>query len=71
MGVGELVITVPAGVALEIDAHAGVGDVDVLGDGDDGIDAHKILSIPGPTPDAPVLDLEADVGFGNLVVRRG
>ena len=71
VGVGELVITVPAGVALEIDAQTGVADVDVLGHGDDGINAHKTVSIAGPTPDAPVLDIEADVGFGNLVVRRG
>ena len=71
VGVGNLVITVPRGVALEIDAHAGVGEVDVLGRRDDGIDAQKTTSVAGSTPNAPVLDVEADIGMGNIEVRRG
>jgi hypothetical protein len=65
------VITVPRNVALEIDAHAGVGEVNVLGRRDDGVDAHKTTSVAGSTPDAPVLDVEADIGMGNIEVRRG
>jgi phage shock protein PspC (stress-responsive transcriptional regulator) len=71
VGVGNLVITVPPNVALEIDAHAGVGQVDVLGRRDDGVDAEKTTSVAGSTPDAPVLDVEADIGMGNIEVRRG
>jgi hypothetical protein len=71
LGVGSLVITVPKGVALELDVQAGVGEVNVLGKLDDGIDAHRTLSVPGSTPNAPVLDVEADVGIGNIEVRRG
>ena len=71
VGVGNLVITVPRGVALEIDAHAGVGEVDVLGRRDDGVDAQKTTSVAGSTPNAPVLDVEADIGMGNIEVRRG
>jgi predicted membrane protein len=70
VGVGELVITVPEDVALEIDVQAGIGEVDVFGTRDDGIDAHRTISLPGSTPDAPVLDIEADVGIGNVEVRR-
>jgi hypothetical protein len=65
------VITVPKGVALELDVQAGVGEINVLGKLDDGIDAHRTLSVPGSTPDAAVLDVEADVGIGNIEVRRG
>lgn len=71
VGVGNLVITVPEGVALEIDAQAGIGEVNILGERDDGVDAHRTLTVAGPTPDAPVLDIEADVGIGNIEVRRG
>jgi phage shock protein PspC (stress-responsive transcriptional regulator) len=71
VGVGSLVITVPRNVALEIDAQAGVGEVNVFGRRDDGIDAHRTLSFAGSTPDAPVLEVEADVGIGNIEVRRG
>ena len=71
VGIGSLVITVPEGVALEIDAHAGVGEYNVLGDRDDGINAHQTFSFAGSTPDAPVLELEADVGIGNIEVQRG
>ena len=71
VGVGSLVITVPRNVALEIDAQAGVGEVNVLGLRDDGIDAHRTFSLAGSRPDAPVLELEADVGIGNIEVRRG
>ena len=71
VGVGELLITVPEGVALEIDAHAGAGEIDVLGELHDGFDVDRTLSVAGPTPDSPVLHLEADVGFGAIEVRRG
>lgn len=71
VGVGELVITVPEDVALEIDAEAGVGEVDVLGERDDGVDADVAYTTGGSTPDAPVLAIEADVGFGAIEVRRG
>ena len=56
VGIGSLVITVPEDVALEIDAQAGVGEIDVLGARDDGVDAHRTLSLAGSTPDAPVLE---------------
>jgi phage shock protein PspC (stress-responsive transcriptional regulator) len=70
VGVGELVITVPDDYALEIDAQAGIGEVNVLGARDEGIDADRTITIPGSTPDAPVLDVEADVGIGYVEVRR-
>ncbi|MGZ8686995.1 MAG: PspC domain-containing protein [Gaiellaceae bacterium] len=70
LGIGEVVVTVPEDVALEIDARAGVGDVTVLGEHDDGPGAHKRVSVAGSTPDAPVLELDADVAIGSLEVRR-
>ena len=71
VGIGELVVTVPEDVAVELDAHVGVGDMDVFGTHDDGLDVDKKLSIPGSTEDAPVLELEVDVGVGRVEVERG
>jgi phage shock protein PspC (stress-responsive transcriptional regulator) len=71
VGIGQLLITVPPDVALEIDAHAGAGDVDLVGEHHDGVDVHRTLRVPGPTADAPVLDIEADVGIGHIGVQRG
>ena len=71
VGVGSLVITVPEGVALTIDAQAGIGEVNVFGEHDDGVNAHRSINVEGSTPDAPVLDIEADVGLGNVEVLRG
>ena len=71
VGIGELVVTVPPDVRVEIDAHAGIGDIDVLGARDDGVAAQRTISLPGSEPGAPVLDLELDVGLGAVEVRRG
>ena len=71
VGIGSLLITVPENVALEIDAQAGVGELNVLGERDDGINAHRTFRFAGATPDAPKLEVEADVGIGNIEVRRG
>jgi phage shock protein PspC (stress-responsive transcriptional regulator) len=71
VGIGNLVITVPRGIALEVDAHAGVGEVDVLGRRDDGVDAQKTVSVDGSSPNGALLNVEADIGMGNIEVRRG
>ena len=70
LGIGELVVTVPEDAALVIDAHTGLGRVDVLGREDDGAGAHERVVAPGATADSPVLQLDADVAIGNLEVRR-
>ena len=71
LGIGELVVIVPDDVALEIDAHAGAGEVTVLGARDDGLGADEEASIPGPVEDAPTLVLDATVGFGEIRVLGG
>jgi phage shock protein PspC (stress-responsive transcriptional regulator) len=71
LGIGEIVVTVPHGVAVEIDARAGAGEVDVFGDRDEGPGAHEKVAVSGSTADAPVLKLDADVALGAIEVRRG
>ena len=71
VGIGKLVVTVPEDIGVLIDAHAGMGSIDLLGAHEDGVDADRILTLPGATPRAPVLDLEADIAIGDIEVRRG
>ena len=71
LGIGSLVVTVPDGVAVDVDAHAGAGEVTVFGSRDDGVGADRELRIPGPEADSPTLDLDASVGIGEIEVRRG
>ena len=71
LGIGELIVTVPEDVALEVDARAGVGEVIVFGDADEGVAADRRLNLGGTTADAPVLVLDADVGLGVVEVQRG
>lgn len=71
LGIGALVVTVPEDVAVEVDAHAGAGEVLVLGSSDDGIGADRETRIAGPNPDSPTLVLDASVGFGQIEIRRG
>jgi hypothetical protein len=70
LGIGDTVITVPDGVALELDARAALGRVEVLGDEEEGADAERSVSVPGPTPEAPVLAVDADVGIGSIEIER-
>jgi phage shock protein PspC (stress-responsive transcriptional regulator) len=70
LGIGDAVVTVPDDVALEIDARAGLGHVDLLGEEESGADADESVSIPGPTADAPVLVLDADVAIGSIEIER-
>jgi phage shock protein PspC (stress-responsive transcriptional regulator) len=70
LGIGELVVTVPDDVALVVDGHVAAGDLDVLGETEDGTGSHERVELPGPSADSPVLELDADVALGRLEVRR-
>jgi phage shock protein PspC (stress-responsive transcriptional regulator) len=64
VGVGQLRIIVPQGVPVQVDAHAKVGNVDVLGNRDSGRNASlKAGSTGGITVDARV-------GLGHVEVDR-
>jgi phage shock protein PspC (stress-responsive transcriptional regulator) len=65
---GELEVLVPAGVTVEVHAEAGVGQVDVLGQTDDGVSAEidHVFEIAG----AGRLQLDLEVGIGHVEVTR-
>ena len=71
LGIGDLLVRVPEHAALEIRAHADGGQLTVLGKTDEGTRPDEHAAARGSTSAAPTLELDAEVGFGHLVVRRG
>jgi len=76
--VGELVVIVPDDVPLLITARAGLGEVNVLGRTDDGVDpslecaggSRAIDCSPGAASGERVLELNLEVALGKVEVRR-
>lgn len=68
VGLGELVVQVPDGVTIEVDATAGVGEVSALGRSSSGFGVRFERRFP--EPEAPTLRLELSVGMGKVEVRR-
>ena len=71
VGFGDVTVTVPRGVAVEIDARAGVGDLNVLGRVDEGFTPRIRTFEPGLDANVPILELDIDVGLGELEIVRG
>ena len=70
LGVGDLVVRVPEDVTVQVDAHAGTGEVTVFGRTSDGRSVHESTTTVG-TDAARVLVVDARVGLGQVEVRRG
>ncbi len=72
IGAGEIVVVVPPDVDVTVNAHVGVGEVELLGRVDDGVGVDRSVSDVGPDgPGGGTIDLTLDAGVGNLEVRRG
>ncbi len=74
VGIGHLLITVPRGARVVVDGHVAAGVMQVVGSPtieDDDID--RIVTIDpaaGSAATGTEIRIEAEVGFGNLEVRR-
>ena len=66
VAMGELVVIIPAGVAVEIEADAGIGELEILDHNESGVDPDLTIEEPGAT-----LHLITRVGLGRVEVRRG
>lgn len=66
---GDLQIVVPAGARVDIDAHAGAGNLDLLGRRFDGLDVGRQVSEAGVDGGGHVV-LRARAGAGSVEVRR-
>ena len=70
LGIGNLVVHVPYGATVDVDARASAGQVTLFGEEHSGTSVHEHL-VSSRAGDAPVLMLDARVGIGDLVVERG
>ena len=66
IGIGQLVVTVPAARPVSVDAEIGAGDVDVLGEHDDGWNAD--VQTEADRGVGPELHLELEAGMGGIRV---
>jgi cell wall-active antibiotic response 4TMS protein YvqF len=69
VGIGELVVLVPLDTDVSLDAHVGVGNAQALGQTESGLDV-DLTAISG-TSGTQELELQLEVGMGNLRVERG
>ncbi len=69
VGLGELVVLVPAGVDVVVEATAGIGEVVVFAANRSGISPELDFALPPGTE--PRLHIIARVGIGKVEVRRG
>jgi predicted membrane protein len=67
LGIGDLEVIVPDDTDVDLDAHVSAGNIDAFGDEENGFDA-DMTGITG-TSGTQELDLELEVGIGNLRVR--
>lgn len=70
VGIGQLVVIVPEGLAVRVEARATVGNVRIFDDeeGGFGVEREAGPDLDGP---GPVLELVLSVGLGEVEVRRG
>ena len=66
---GVVEVVVPAGVAVDVDAHVGAGDLIVLGRESEGLDVRREVVEPGREGAGRIV-LRARVGMGQVEVRR-
>lgn len=68
VGVGELIVIVPEEAPIRVEARSGLGNVQVFGQQEGGIDAE--ITTPAPIG-APAITLIATVGIGEVRVEHG
>jgi phage shock protein PspC (stress-responsive transcriptional regulator) len=71
VGIGELTVLVPAGANAEINTDVQAGESTVFGQSEDGWGVSQRITAGDPAGTGPTLVLDAEVGLGDLEVRRG
>jgi phage shock protein PspC (stress-responsive transcriptional regulator) len=66
LGVGQMIVSVPSNVCVHAHANGKAGELLIRGDQSDGIDPEVDQGLP--RSDAPRLDLDADIQFGQMIV---
>lgn len=69
LGIGHLVVVVPRDATVEVDAHAGLGELIVLGRTSNGTELDEEIRSPGGEL-GPTIELDVRLGVGQLEVLR-
>jgi hypothetical protein len=65
-GIGSAQVWLPAGVSYEVTGDTDVGDIDVLGETEDGFN-NEVVATSNTTSDATVvIDFNVDIGYGRV-----
>jgi phage shock protein PspC (stress-responsive transcriptional regulator) len=72
VGLGQLTVLVPPDAVVELSAQVDAGEATILGERDTtgSVDTTRTIEALTPVGDPVTIDLEAEVGLGNLEVRR-
>jgi len=71
VGAGELVVLAPEGAAIDVDARAGIGAVQLFGRPESGgVSVERSASVAGSSPDAGHITLRLKTGVGRVEVNR-
>src|SRR5262249_47797067 len=70
VGIGQLNVTVPRGVRVVLDAHAGLGGVTAFGDSAHECCPTDVRVVRPGAPGGGTLSLDLDVGAGHVDVTR-
>lgn len=70
VGAGEMRVMLPEDIEVSIDASAGAGDIDLLGERSDGISVSRTYESDGFDTADTRLRLELDVAAGSIEVTR-
>lgn len=71
VGIGELVVLVPAGLRVVVQGHVGAGELVLFGEQHDGLDVDAETTEDASPDAAPTLELEVSAGLGSVKVERG
>ena len=70
VGAGDLTITLPRDLAVDINASAGAGQVDLFGEVNEGLSVTNTYTSDGFESATVTLTLDLDVAAGNIEVDR-
>ncbi len=69
VGIGQLVVVVPAGAAIDVRGEVGIGNLELLGRQRGGVSVDLDMQAAG-APGAPLLEFDLAVGIGDVTVTR-
>ena len=71
VGVGQLIVELPSDQLAVVRGHAGVGQVTIFGESDEGFGVDKDVTPSAPAGQAIVFSLDLSVGIGEVLVQHG